>query len=90
MTLVAVLSEEGERRAVNVAVEVRLEPPLQEMVTTLSEGEGEELRALRREVARAATNFLRFCAIPTAPTLRSISCTATGPYVRIVKVYQAA
>lgn len=69
MTLVATLHEEEQARAVNIEVEVRLDPKLQEMLRSLSDAEKVELAELRRQVARAATDFFSFVRDPdTAAT----------------------
>jgi hypothetical protein len=62
--MVAVLSENQGTLGVSVDVDVRLEPSLQEMLAALSETEQEELRALRRDVARATTKFFAFLRDP--------------------------
>lgn len=64
MTMVAVWRENGGTPGVAVDVDIRLEPPLQEMLVTLSEAEREELKVLRRDVARAATKFFAFLRDP--------------------------
>lgn len=60
LTLVATLREQGEARGVDVDVEVRLESHLKEMLAALSASEAKQLMALRRQVARAATDFFVF------------------------------
>ncbi len=62
MTVVAVWRENGGTPG--VAVDVDIQPPLQEMLVTLSEAEREELKVLRRDVARAATKFFAFLRDP--------------------------